>query len=143
MASLSLVGRGQLRGLLAQAVPVAEKHDVLAGALSLYAGLDPLAHAGGLVHGLDEADGAIGDVGTVVAAHDGLDGLGGLVGVVEGDGADIVVQDVGLDDTVQQVAADKAELAVDGCGGALDKGPLLAGVVGQGRVGVLQEGDGD
>lgn len=138
-----LVGRGHLHGLLAQAVPVAEEHDVLAGALSLRAGLDPLAHAGALVHGLDEADGAVGDVGAVVAAHDGLDGLGGLVGVVEGDGADVVVQDVRLDDAVQQVAADEAELAVDGCGGALDKGPLLAGVVGQGRVGVLQEGDGN
>lgn len=54
-----------------------------------------------------------------------------------------MVQDVRLDDAVQQVAADEAELAVDGRGGALDKGPLLAGVVGQGRVGVLQEGDGD
>lgn len=116
---------------------------MLAGALSIRAGLDPLAHAGGLVHGLDEADGAIGDVGAVVATHNGLDGLGSLVGVVEGDGADVVVQDVGLDDAVQQVTADEAELAVDGCGGALDKAPLLAGVVGQRRVGVLEEGDGD
>lgn len=116
---------------------------MLARALGLRAGLDPLAHAGGLVHGLDEADGAIGDVGAVVAAHDRLDGLGGLVGVVEGDGADIVVQDVSLDNAVQQVAADESELAVDGRSGALDKGPLLAGVVGQGWVGVLQEGDGD
>jgi hypothetical protein len=36
-----------------------------------------------------------------VAAHDGLDGLGGFVGVVEGDGADVVVEDVGFDDTVE------------------------------------------
>lgn len=116
---------------------------MLAGALGLCAGLDPLAHAGRLVHGLDEADGAVGNVGAVVAAHDGLDGLGGLVGVVEGDGADVVVQDVCLDDAVQQVAADESELAINGRGGALDKGPLLACVVGQGRVGVLQEGDGN
>lgn len=116
---------------------------MLARALSLRAGLDPLAHTGALVHGLDETNGAVGDVGAVVAAHDGLDGLGGLVGVVEGDGADVVMQDVGLDDAVQQVAADETKLAVDGRGGALDKGPLLAGVVGQGRVGVLQESDGN
>lgn len=116
---------------------------MLAGTLGIGARLDPLAHTSTLVHGLDEANGAVGDVGAVVAAHNRLDGLGGLIGVVEGDGADIVVQDVRLDDTVQQVAADEAKLAVDGRSGALDEGPLLAGVVGQGRVGVLQEGDGN
>lgn len=76
-------------------------------------------------------------------AHDGLDGLGGLVGVVEGDAADVVVQDVRLDDAVQQLAADEAHLAVNGGGSAADEVPLLAGVVRQGRIGVLQEGDGD
>lgn len=76
-------------------------------------------------------------------AHDGADGVGGLVGVVEGDGGHVVVQDVGLDDAVQQLAADKAHLAVDGGGSASDKVPLLTGVVGEGRVGVLEEGDGN
>ena len=143
MTVFPLVDRGQLRGLLTQAVPVAEEHDVPAGTFGLCTRLNPLAHAGGLVHGLNEADGAVGDVGTIVAAHDGLDGLGGLVGVIEGDGADVVVQDVRLDDAMQQVAANETEFAVDGRGGALDKSPLLTGVVGQGRVSVLQEGDGD
>jgi len=78
-----------------------------------------------------------------VAAHDGLDGLAGLVGVVEGDRADIVVQDVGLDDTVQQRAPDEAKLAVDGCGGAPDVRPLLARVVRQRRVRMLEECDGN
>lgn len=116
---------------------------MLARALGLCARLDPLAHACALVHGLDEANGSVNGIGTVVTAHDRLDGLGGLVGVVEGNGADVVVQNVGLDDTVQQVAADEAKLTVNGCSGALDKGPLFAGVVGQGRVGVLEEGDSD
>lgn len=78
-----------------------------------------------------------------MAAHDGLNGLGGLVGVVEGDGADVVVKDVGLDDAVEEVAADEAELAVDGGSAATDVVPLLSGVVGERGVGVLEEGDGD
>jgi hypothetical protein len=58
-----------------------------------------------------------------MAAHDGLDGLGCEIGVVEGDGADVVVQDVRLDDAVEDVATDEAEVAVDGGGGAADVVP--------------------
>lgn len=116
---------------------------MLAGTLSLCARLNPLAHTCALVHGLDETNRSINGIGTVVAAHDRLDSLGGLVGVVERNGADVVVQNVGLDDTVEQVATDEAKLTINGCSGALDKGPLLAGVVRQGRVGVLEEGDSD
>lgn len=76
-------------------------------------------------------------------AHDWLDGFGGLVGVVKGDGGDVVVQDVGLDDAVEEVAADEAEFAIDGCGGATSEVPYVAGVVRQRWVGVLEEGDGD
>lgn len=63
--------------------------------------------------------------------------------MVEGDGADVVVQDVGLNDAVEEVAADETELAVNGRGGTTSEGPSLAVVVGKGRVGVLEEGDGD
>ncbi len=64
-------------------------------------------------------------------SHNWLDGFGSLISVVEGDGGDVVVQDVGLDDAVEDVAADEAEFAVDGCGGAADVVPGFAGVVGQ------------
>jgi hypothetical protein len=63
--------------------------------------------------------------------------------VVEGDGRDVVVQDVRLDDAVHQVAADEAELAVDGGRGAAGEGPGVTGVVRERGVGVLEEGDGD
>lgn len=143
LVGLCLLHRCQLVRLCAQTVPIPEEEHILARTLGLGARLDPLAHACALVHGLDEANRSVDNIGAVVAAHNGLDGLGGLVGVVEGDGADVVVQDVRLDDAVQQVAADEAEFTVDGCSGTLDKGPLLAGVVGQGRVGVLEEGNSD
>ena len=102
-----------------------------------------MADAGGGPEGLEETSPAGVGFGAVVLAHDGLDGLGGLVGVVEGDGADVVVQHVGLDDAVEEVAPDEAELAVDGCSGAADEVPDLGVVVGEGGVGVLEEGDGD
>lgn len=76
-------------------------------------------------------------------AHNGTDGVGGLVGVVEGNGADVVVQDVGLDDAVEKVSADETHLAVDGGSGATDEVPLVTGIVRQGRIGVLKEGDGN
>jgi hypothetical protein len=78
-----------------------------------------------------------------VLAHDGTDGIGGLVGVVEGDGANVVVEDVGLDDAVEEVAADEASLAVDGSSGATDEVPLLGVVVRKRGVSVLEEGDGN
>lgn len=78
-----------------------------------------------------------------MTAHDGLDGLGGLVSVVEGDGGDVVVEDVGLDDAVEDLAADETELAVNGGGGATGEVPGLAGVVGKRRIGVLEVGDSD
>lgn len=55
--------------------------------------------------------------------HHGFDRLGGLVRVVEGDGADVVVEDVRLDDAVEELAADETELAIDGGGRAAGVGP--------------------
>lgn len=124
-------------------VAVTEEENSLTGTLGISAGLNPLAHTGALVHGTDEATGTILNVGAVVLAHDRLDGLGSFVGVVEGDVADVVVKDVGLDDTVEEMAADESHLTVNGSGGATDKVPLLVGVVRKGRVGVLEESNGN
>lgn len=73
--------------------------------------------------------------------HHGLDRLSRLVRMVEGDGADVVVEHVRLDDAVEELAANEAEFAVDGCGRAARVGPGCGGVVREGRVGVLEEGD--
>ncbi|KFY25027.1 hypothetical protein V491_01926, partial [Pseudogymnoascus sp. VKM F-3775] len=85
--------------------------------------LNPLTPPRALPDALQEPDTPSLGISAVVAAHDGLDGLGGQVGVVEGDGADVVVQDVGLDDAVEEVAPDEAEVAVDGGGSAADVVP--------------------
>lgn len=135
--------RGHLSGLGSETVAVPEEEDALGRTLSALSRLDPLAPAGALPHGLDEADRSLGCVGAVVTAHDRLDSLGGLVGVVEGDGAHVVMKNMGLDDAVEEVAADEAKLAIDGGGAATDVVPLLSSVVRERRVGVLKEGDGD
>lgn len=135
--------RRHLRRPHAQPIPVAEEQHALGRALGALHGLDPLAPASGAPHGLDEADGALARVGAVVLAHDGLDGLGGLVGVVEGNSGNVVVQDVGLNDAVEEVAADEAELAVNGGSGTADEVPLLLNVVRKGGVGVLEVGNGN
>lgn len=64
-------------------------------------------------------------------AHDGLDGLAGLVGSVEGNGRDKVVKDVGLDDPVEQMAADETKFTVDRRSRATGEGPCVALVMWQ------------
>ena len=137
------VSRGYLHRLDAQAVAVPEEQNTLATADGTLTWLDPLAPPGALPHGLDEANGAILGVCAVVLAHNRLNSLGSLISVIKGNGADIMVQDVGLDNTVEEVAADESKLAVDGGGGAAHEVPLVGGIVGKRRIGVLQEGDGN
>ena len=115
------------------------------GALTLGAlsGLNPVAHTGTSPESLEESGPASVGFGPVVRSHDLLDGLAGLIGVVEGDGADIVVENVGLNDTVEDVTADEAEVTVDGGGGTAGEVPDIRLVVREGGIGVLEVGDGD
>lgn len=124
-----------------ESVVVAVEENTLTLALGISRGLNPLAPAGRLPHALDKAERSTLGVGAVVAAHDRLDGLGSLVGVVEGDGADVVVEDVGLDNAVEKLAANEAELTVNRCGRTSDVVPGSTGVVRKGGVGVLEVGD--
>ena len=75
-------------------------------------------------------------------SHDLLDGLGGLVSVVEGDGAHVVVEDVSLDNSVKNVATDETEFTIDGGSSSPSESPNLRSIVGEGRIGVLEVGDG-
>ena len=132
-----------LRRRQAQAVGVAEEEHLAVLALSTFVGLNPLAPSGALVECPDKSDWSTLNVTSVVLAHDRLDSLGGFVGVVEGDGGDVVVQDVSLDDAVEEVTTDETEFAVNGCGGTTSKVPRAASVVRERGVGVLEVGDSD
>ena len=119
-----------------------EKHSG-AFALGTLGGLNPVAHTGTSPESLEESGPSGVGLGTVVRAHDLLDGLARLIGVVEGDGADIVVENVSLNDTVEDVTTDEAEITVDGGSGTASEVPDIRLVVRKGGVGVLEVGDGD
>jgi hypothetical protein len=125
------------------AVDVAVEKNVLAFALGALGGLNPLAGASAGPEGLEEASPAGVSLAAVVWSHDLLDGLAGLISVVEGDGADIVVKNVGLDDAVEDVATDEAEVTVNCSSCSTSEIPGLRLVVGEGGVGVLKESDGN
>lgn len=125
------------------AVGVAEEQHTLAFTSGALGGLDPVARAGRGPESLEETSPTGVGFGTVVVAHDTLDGIGGLISVVEGNVADVVVQDVSLNDAVEDVTADKAKVTVNGGGGTAGKVPHFRLIVGKSRVGVLEEGDGD
>lgn len=117
---------------------IAVEEDAFGFALGSLRRLHPLAPSGALPHAFQESDGSTLDIGAVVLAHDGLDGLGGLVGVVERNGGYKVMEDVGLDDTVEEMTADEAKLAVDGCGSTARECPGMSFVVRKGGIGVLE-----
>ena len=127
----------------AQAVGVAEEKHLTVLALGAFIWLNPLAPSRALVQRPDESHWSTLNVTSVVLAHDRLDSLGGFVGVVEGDGGDVVVQNVSLDDTVEEVTTNEAKFAVNGCGGTTSKVPRAASVVRKRGVGVLEVGDSD
>ena len=72
-----------------------------------------------------------------MATHHRLDGLCRLVGVVEWDGANVVVEDVGFNDAVEKSAADEAKLTVNSGGRSTDVVPASSSVVRKSWVGVL------
>lgn len=76
-------------------------------------------------------------------AHDWLDSLGCLISVVERNGADVVVKNVGLDDTVEKSSSDETKFTIDGCCGTTDVVPALTRVMGESTVGVLEVGNGN
>jgi hypothetical protein len=113
----------QLHRWNTETVAVAEKQDALAFASSALTRLNPVAPSGACPHGLDEAQWASCGITSVVLAHDWLDGFAGLIGIVEGDGGNVVVEYMGFDDAVEEVASDEAEFAIDRCGGTAGKVP--------------------
>ena len=63
--------------------------------------------------------------------------------MVEWNGADVVVEDMGFDDTVQELAADETEFAINSCGCATGIVPAGRSVVRKAGVGVLEVSDGN
>lgn len=76
-------------------------------------------------------------------AHDWLNRLGGFIRMVEGNRTDVVVEDMGFNDSVKESSPDEAKFPVDGGGGASDVVPGSTGIVREGGVCMLKERYGD
>ena len=75
--------------------------------------------------------------------HDALDSIGCLIGVVKGNRADVVMEDVGLDDSVEELSSNETEFAINGSGCATSVCPGVGSIMRQRGIGVLHEGNGD
>lgn len=73
-------------------------------------------------------------------AHDALDGDGGFTGVVERNGGNEVMADMGTDDIVEEMGIDEAKVTINGSSGTTSECPCRVFVMGKGGVGVLKEG---
>ena len=73
--------------------------------------------------------------------NQGTNSGSGLILLIERDAREEMVNNVRLDDVVEQVTADPAKVAVNGCQGTLDVGPALGVVVVDIRVVVVQVSD--
>ena len=70
-------------------------------------------------------------------AHDGFDAFRRFVCVVEWNGADVMVKDMCLDNSVEELSANEAKFAIDGGGSSSGIGPRRWGVVRQRGISVL------
>lgn len=134
---------GELGGLDTETVSVSEEKNTLTLSLGALGRLNPLAPSGASPKGLEETNWTVPGVTAVVLAHDWLDGLSSLIGVVEWDGGDVVVKNVGLDNAVEKVATNEAEFTVNGSSSTACESPGVTFVVRESRIGVLKEGDSD
>ncbi len=80
----------------------------------------------------------------VVRTEELLESIRGLPSIVVGNLGRDVVSDVSLADTVEEPSTDRPEhVSVNGSKGTSGESPLVSGVVGQKRVGVLEVSDED
>jgi hypothetical protein len=56
-------------------------------------------------------------------SHDRLDSLGCFISMVEGDRANIVVENMSLNDAVEECTPNKPKFAIDRCSGTTSVGP--------------------
>jgi hypothetical protein len=134
---------GKLGGRNTDAIGVTVEEHTLALSLGSLSGLNPVADTRTVPHSLEEASPSGVGLSAVVVTHDLLDGLASLVGIVEGDSADVVVENMGLNDAVEDVTTDETEITVNSGTGSTDEVPRLGLVVRESRVGVLEVSDGN
>src|SRR2546423_3213886 len=95
------------------AVLVAVEHDASKLTGRVLVRLNPLACSHRCPHTLQKSKTSSSCITAVVAAHYRLDCFGCLIRMAERDTADIVVEDMGLNDTMPELAANKTKFTVN------------------------------
>lgn len=75
--------------------------------------------------------------------HDRLDGFRRLICVIEWDCGNIVMKNVGFDNAVEKLAANKTKFAIYRSSSTTGVGPGMGLIMRERRIGMLEVGDGD
>ena len=121
-----------------QAIPVSKEENSLALAFDSLGWFDPLTPPRAFPQTLHEAQRTSLYVSSIVLTHNRLNGFGSFIGVVKWNRGHIVVQNVSFNDAMEEMAADKAKLAVNRCSSAAGKSPSMRLVVRESWVCVLE-----
>ena len=98
--------------------------------LSTLSRFDPLTHPSTGPEAAQESQRTTSGVRAIVLTHHWFNSVGSLVSVVERNSANIVMQDMSLDDAVEKVPADKSELTINSRCSTACEVPTLGLVVG-------------
>jgi hypothetical protein len=113
--NLHLAGERDLRRWHADTISISEEEHTCILTSRALDWLHPLAGTHACPHTLQEADATTSGITSVVLSHHRLDCLGCFIGMVERNRADVVVENVGLNNAVKEGSADETKLAIDGC----------------------------
>ena len=120
-------------------IPV-EQHS-LVFTLGAFAWFYPLAPPRVLPHALHKSHGSIRGIRAIMTTQDRFDCLGRFIGMVEWNGRDKVMENVGFNDPMEKMAANETKFTVNRCGGATGECPSTGFVMRQRRIGMLKEGN--
>ena len=137
------LGFHELRRGNAQAVAIPVEEHILAFAIATLGGFDPLTHSRTLPQTAKESPHPAFGITAVVVTHDGLDRFRRFVGMIKGNGANVVVEDMSLYDSVEEMWTNGPEVPVNGGSCTSREVPRFGFVVREGWVSVLEVGDGD
>ena len=134
---------GHLHRSHSQLVTIPIEQDVLAQSLRSLTSLNPLAPSRTIPKGSQETKWSIFGIGQVVLAHNGFDSFSGLIGMIERNRGYVVMEDVGLDYTVEKRSTYKSKFTVYCRRGSSSESPGFITIMRDGWIGVLKVGNGN
>jgi len=121
-----------------KAIPVAIEEHSLAFAFSSFRGFNPVAHSGASPQRFQKPERASMCFRAIMFAHHIFDSLGCFVCMIEWDGADIMMSDMRLNNTMKKMTTDEAKFAIDGGSCATGEAPNLWLIMRESGIGMLK-----